>query len=152
MTAGAIMSVNPVTLRDSDSVAAAAKALGEHRQIGLPVVDGQGRFVGMFGLNDLLSLLVPRVALAGDLLPNLRFLGEDVSRLKETYRQVKDKPMREVCDRQAVTLRPDTPLMETVRLFCKSHTTLAVVEARSGRLAGLVSYRDLLAALTGGAA
>ena len=149
MTASAIMTANPPTLREGESVAEAAAKLVAHRYAGLPVADAGGRFLGMFGIYDLLSLLVPRVALAGDLLPNLRFLGDDPSQLRETYQSVKDKPVGQVCDRQAVTLRPDTPLIEVVRLFCRNYAVLAVVEPESGKIAGIVSSWDALAAIAG---
>lgn len=148
MTAATIMTANPLTLREGDSVAVAAETLIKHHYINLPVEDADGRLLGVFGIYDMLSLLVPRVALAGDLLPNLRFLGDGPAELREKFRAVKDKTVGEVCDRQAVTLNPDTPLIEAVRLFCKNHTTLAVVEPESGKLAGIVSYWDALAAIT----
>lgn len=148
MTCAAIMTANPLTVRESDSVAKATEALIAHRYINLPVVDGDGRFLGIFGVFDLLSLLVPRVALAGDLLPNLRFVEDDPAALRAKFKAVKDKPVGACCDRQAVTLNPDTPVIEAVRLFCRQHTTLAVVERDSGKIAGIVSYWDAIAAIT----
>ena len=149
MSSTAIMTANPLTLKESDSVADAARALIEHRYINMPVVDAAGRFLGMFGIYDLLGLLIPRVALAGDLLPNLRFIGHDGAALREKYATVKAKTVGECCDRQAVTLAPDTPEIEAVRLFCRKHTTLAVVEPGTKKLLGIVSYWDAIAAVSG---
>lgn len=151
MSCAEIMTANPLTVRAQDSVGAAADALIQHRYINLPVVDTDGRFEGMFGIYELLGLLVPRVALAGDLLPNLRFVSDDPMALKKKFAEVKAKPVGEWCDRDAVTLHPDTPMIEAVRLFCRRHTTLAVVERETGKLSGIVSYWDALAALTSGA-
>ena len=151
MTCAAIMTANPLTVKESDSVADAAKALIDHHYINLPVVDGEGRFLGMFGIYDLLGLLVPRVALAGDLLPNLRFIGDDPKALREKFDTVKSKAVGECCDRQAVTLKPDTPEIEALRLFCRRHTTLAVVEGGTKKLVGIVSYWDAIGAISGGA-
>lgn len=147
MTCAAIMTANPLTLTDSDSVADAAKALIAHRYINMPVVDAEGVFRGMFGIYDLLALLVPRVALAGDLLPNLRFVGDDPNTLRAKYREVKSRPVGEWCDHEAVTLHPDTPVIEAIRLFCRRHTTLAVIERDTGKLTGIVSYWDAIAAI-----
>lgn len=151
MTCAAIMTADPLTLKEGDSVARAAEALTKHHYINLPVVDGDGRFLGMFGIYDLLSLLVPRVALAGDLLPNLRFVGDDPAALRAKFQAVKAKTVGEYCDRQAVVLHPDTPEIEALRLFCLRHTTLAVAERETNKLVGIVSYWDAIRAVTGAA-
>jgi CBS-domain-containing membrane protein len=148
MSCAAIMTANPLTLKDSDSVAEAAKALTAHRYINMPVIDPHGVFQGMFGIYELLGLLVPRVALAGDLLPNLRFLGDDARALRAKFADAKDSPIGDWCDREAARLYPDTPEIEALRLFCRRHTTLAVVERGTGKLQGIVSYWDAIAAIT----
>src|ERR1700733_10437523 len=89
MSCVAIMTTNPVTLGVDESVGAAAAKLIAHQATILPVVDTEGRYAGMFGLYDLLSMLVPRVALAGNLLPNLRFIGDDPAELRRRYLELK---------------------------------------------------------------
>ena len=148
MSCATIMTADPLTAREQDSVADAAAALIANRYINLPVVDGEGRFKGMFGIYDLLALLVPRVALAGDLLANLRFLPDDPAELRKLFAQAKARHVGEVCDRAAVTLHPDTPEVEAIRLFCRGHNTLAVVAPETGKLVGIVSYWDAIAAVT----
>ena len=56
----------------------------------------------MFGIYDLLGLLVPRVALAGDLLPNLRFIGDDPEALRTKFADGQDQARRRL-------LRPRRP-------------------------------------------
>ena len=148
MSCAAIMTADPLTARETDSVADAAAALIAQRYINLPVVDGAGCFKGMFGIYDLLALLVPRVALAGDLVANLRFLPDNPAELRKFFAQAKDKRVGEACDRTAVTLYPDTPEVEAIRLFCRGHNTLAVVERGTNKLMGIVSYWDAIAAVT----
>ena len=82
MNCAGIMTNAPPTIRDDASVAEAAGALVAQREMDLPVLDGDGRYAGMFGISDLLGLLVPRVALAGDLTANLRFIGDDPEELR----------------------------------------------------------------------
>jgi CBS domain-containing protein len=148
MTCSALMTTDPLTARESETVGTAAEKLISHHYINLPVVNGAGKFLGMFGIYDLLSLLVPRVALAGGLLPNLRFISDDPEELRARYREVKSRLVGEVADREAVVLYPETPEIEALRLFCRHHTTLAVVERGTRKLAGIVSYWDALRALT----
>jgi len=113
------------------------------------VVNADGRFLGMFGIYDLFSLIIPKVALAGGLLPNLRFMGDDAEDLRTRFREIAGRKVGEVADRDVRVLYPDTPQIEALRLFCQQHTTLAVVERETRRLLGIVSYWDAVCALTG---
>jgi len=74
MECAAIMTTNPPTVRETDSVATAAAKLIAEKHLALPVVDAEGRYVGMFGTDDLMRLVVPRVAIAGNVDANLRFV------------------------------------------------------------------------------
>jgi CBS-domain-containing membrane protein len=143
MTCAAIMTRNPVSVRESETIGHAAKQILAHRTINLPVVDAEGRLIGLFGIYDLLALLVPRVAVIGNLLPNLRFVGDDAGELNRKFAELKDSPVQRAVNREAVRVHPDTPLAEAVRLFCRNHMTLPVVERDTGILAGMISYWDV---------
>ncbi|HET7335285.1 MAG TPA: CBS domain-containing protein [Rhizomicrobium sp.] len=143
------MTAAPLTINEAESVGRAAELLMQHRYVNLPVVDSSGVFIGMFGIYDLLSMLVPRMALAGDLMPNLRFVNDDPAELRTKFATVKTKPVADAVNRTATVLHPDTPEIEALRLFCRNHTTLAVVERETGKLAGIVSHWDAIGAITG---
>ncbi len=147
MTCAAMMTKDPLTARESETVGDAAQKLISHHCINLPVVDDAGKFIGMFGIYDLLCMLVPRIALAGGLLPNLRFIGDGPQELRTRYRDVKLRLVGDVADREAAVLHPDTPEIEALRLFCHRHTTLAVVERGTRNLVGIVSYWDAIRSL-----
>lgn len=151
MTCAAIMTAKPPKVSGSDSVAAAARALIGRRADALPVVDSEGCFIGMFGVHDLLALIVPRVALAGDLRPNLRFVGDDPGELRKKFAAVGKKHVSECCDRHAVTLHPETPAIEAIRLVCRGQVTLAVVERNTRKLVGIVSSWDAIRAVSAAA-
>ena len=85
MSCANIMTPNPKAVREDDTIGAAAREIIDHTYINLPVVDAEGRLVGLFGVYDLLALLVPRVAVIGNLLPNLRFLGDDDTELQRKF-------------------------------------------------------------------
>lgn len=149
MTCSLIMTANPHTVPDSETVGEAARILVQHRCNHLPVVDAQGIFIGMFGLYDLMNLLIPKVALAGGLVPNLRFMGDDPEALRARFRDVRSRAVSEVAERDIPVLHPDTPEIEALRLFCLERTTLPVVERGTKKLVGIVSYWDALRAVTG---
>jgi len=149
MNCTAIMSKPPITIGEEESVADAAAKLVSNHFTNLPVVDSQERYIGMFGLYDFLSLLVPRVALAGDLMSNLRFIADDPEELRRKYRDVRSRRVAEVANRNAPTLDPDSPEVEAIRLFCRNHISLPVVDGESGRVIGIVSCWDAVRATLG---
>jgi len=147
MSCAAIMTGDPLTIGEDESVADAAAKLVAHHHSSLPVVDANGRYTGMFGIYDLLSLLVPRVALAGNLMANLRFIIDDPGELRQKFLEVKSRRVGDAANRNAATLHPDSPEIEAIRLFCRSHDSLPVIEKDSGKIVGIVSCWDAIRAL-----
>jgi CBS-domain-containing membrane protein len=149
MSTAAIMTKDPPTVRDDESVADATSRLVAHRYMSLPVVDGQNRYAGMFGICDLLGLLVPRVALAGDFMSNLRFIRDDPEALRRRFAEVKSRRVSEVADRNGARLHPDSPGIEAIRLCCRSHAAIPVIEKDTEKVIGIVSSWDVLRTLAG---
>ena len=149
MTCAAIMTREPVTIREHESVGDAAAKLVSNHITSLPVVDARDRYIGMFGIYELLSLLVPRIALAGDVTANLRFIAGDPEELRRQYQVVKNRPVSEVANRDAPTLEPDASEVEAIRLLCRNPVALAVVDRNSGRAMGTLSGWDAIRSLTG---
>lgn len=147
MSCASIMTRAPASLRGSESVAEAAAKLFSQHHPDLPVVDDDGRFIGMFGIDDLLELIVPRVALAGNLLSNRRFIKNDSDAMRRRFGALRDRRISEFANRSCGTLEPETPQIEAVRLLCLSRSALPVVEKPSGKIVGMVSRWDVLRAL-----
>jgi CBS-domain-containing membrane protein len=145
-----IMTANPPAILDSDSISHAAEKLVALRAAVLPVVDAEGRYVGMLGIRDLLGLLVPREALAGDLVPNLRFLGDDAEALRRKFAAARHRTAADCADRRAPTLHPDLAEIEALRAVSREQATLAVVARDTGKLVGMLCCWDAIRALTGG--
>jgi CBS domain-containing protein len=151
VTCASFMTPDPVTVREQDTIGRAAEVLVAGRFINLPVIAEGGRLVGLFGIYDLLALLVPRIAVVGDLLPNLRFVGDDVGELRQKFAEVRDSPVHRAMNREPVTVTTDTPIIEAVRLFCRSHMSIPVIEPGTRRLVGMISYWDAARAVMGAA-
>jgi CBS domain-containing protein len=143
-----MMNKNPQTLSAGADLESAVARLMELQVTGLPVVDADGRYLGMFGLADLLCVLVPRVALAGDLMPNVRFVGDDLAALRARYQESKSRRVADMADRNAATLRPDTPQVDALRLFCRNLGPLPVIEPGTRRLVGVISWRNSIASIS----
>lgn len=150
MTCSAIMTRNPVTLRGTDTVAQAAATLMEKQWIILPVVDDTGRYLGLFGAFELLRSLLPRAATIDHLLPDLGFMADSLPALQERFAELRDEPVAAHLRTDLPVLRPDTPVVEALLRQFRERSTLPVVEEASGKLLGVLSYWDSLAAITGG--
>jgi CBS-domain-containing membrane protein len=149
MTCSAIMTASPMTLRGDDTVAQAAEVLMSKRFIILPVVDGDGRYLGLFGAFELVSMLLPRAATINRLIPDLGFMADNLPALQEKFAEFKNEPIKTHLRSNLPVLRPDTPVVEALLLFVRERSTLPVVDAASGRLLGVLSYWDALASITG---
>src|SRR5882762_1376131 len=97
-----IMTPNPKAVRESETIGRATEEIVAQRAINLPVVDAEGRLVGLFGIYDLLALLVPRVAVIGNLLPNLRFVGDDAGDLQRKFAALKTSPVQRAVNREEI--------------------------------------------------
>jgi CBS domain-containing protein len=142
MSCEKIMIRNPKSVREDDTIGMAAREIVENHCISLPVVNAEGRFVGLFGIFDLLALLVPRVAVIGNLLPNLQFLSDDDEVMRQKFAGLRNSPLKRAVNREAARVHPNTPLIEAIRLLCRNHLTIPVVDEETDRLVGVISYWD----------
>lgn len=143
MKASDIMATSVVTVTPDTSVQDVAEILLKNRISGVPVVDPEGRPIGIVSEGDLfrraesgtgherswwLKLLMGRETLAAEF-------------VKEHARRVAD-----VMTRELVTAAPDTPVAEIASLL-ERHRIKRVPIVQGGRLVGLVSRANLLHAL-----
>src|SRR4029450_2394384 len=95
------------TLKDPDSVAEVTRRMLLHRVSDLPVVDADGRFIGMFKLERLLAALLPAAALVGYGMPDLSFVADDLDALCKKMRALDARPVAEFPELPAQALYPD---------------------------------------------
>ena len=116
----------------------------KNRYLILPVVDGDGRYTGVFDMWDLLALLLPKAATVDDLVPNLSFLSDDLPALQQRMKE-------SAASRWARWRGPTCPCcVRTCRRSRRCCCSIAT-EARcpwsmrpSGKLVGVLSYWDAL--------
>jgi CBS domain-containing protein len=147
MKASDVMSTAVLTVPAEASIVDAAKILLEHRVSGLPVVNGEGRLVGMITEGDLFR----RCEIGTEPDPLVRNQGPlsnlDIARrfLKSHGRHVKD-----VMTPDVVRVFEDTPLARVAALLgLKQIKRLPVM--REGKIVGIISRADLLRALVSAA-
>ncbi len=135
------------SLAASDTVADATRQMLDHRVNDLPVVDGEGRFLGMFKLNHLLETLLPRAAVLDYGMPDLAFVGDTLEQVKERMRAIAASPVRDFVVKPEHVVHPQTSPLEMVLLLYRGANTVPVVSADGRTLVGMVSARDALRTL-----
>jgi CBS domain-containing protein len=143
-----IMDPDPVTVRPETPVEEVVAALRKHELPGLPVVDGEGRVVGMVTEADLVlpddegDLHIPHYI---NLFGGTIFL-EPLSRFEQRLRKAFASNAADMMTSDPDTVSPDTTVQEAARIIHESgHNRLPVVE--DGRLVGVVTRLDVLGAL-----
>lgn len=145
-TAREIMTREVVTAGPEDSVEDLARLLAEKRIGGVPVVDDQGRVLGVVTQSDLLKRTrEPTLPLALNIL-DLHLFLETPARFRQRLEKLLGTTVRQVMSSPAITVSPDTPVSELARLMeDKGIHTLPVVE--EGKLVGIVGKLDLIRVL-----
>lgn len=149
MTAQTIMNANPVVLHPADTVGTAARYIVSHHLRHLPVVDEEGRYLGLFGIFSLLQLALPKAATLGRGLDSLSFAGDSPQELREHLHTAAGDSVLGSLRQDVPVVHPDTPLMETVLLLLRTRIALPVVEKDTGRLVGMISSWDALQQIIG---
>lgn len=146
MTCQCIISPPPTILDVGDTVAKAAEVLLSQHFTTLPVVDGQGRFVGVFGARELIGLMLPRAVRLGSNLGELGFVSDGVADLKA---RIEAQSAETVSKHMAAhqTVRPETSLVEALLMLHRGDAFLPVVED-TGKLVGIVTAVDALARIS----
>jgi len=143
MTAALIMDPNPTALKPTDLISTAARYIMEHRYRSLPVVDEEGCYMGMFGVNCLLRLVLPRAAIMEHGLDNVSFIHETLADLHDRLREVEDEPVTICMHVEVETVPPDNPLVDTLLLLYRTKTSIPVMEPDTCKLLGMISYWDV---------
>ena len=143
-----IMDADPVTVSPDASVEEVVRALREHGLPGLPVVDGDGRCVGIVTEADLVlpddegDLHIPHYV---NLFGGTVFL-EPLGRFEQRLRKAFASKASDMMTSDPDSVGPDATVREAARAIHETgHNRLPVVE--DGRLVGLVTRVDVLGAL-----
>ncbi len=116
-----------------------AQTLGSHGISGLPVVDLEGKVVGVISEKDFLRHMG-----AQDKMTFMAFVAE---RLKEAWcvdESIGERTAGEMMTSPAVTIDENKPIIEIATLFKEKNINRAPVINQQGGLVGLVSRADII--------
>jgi CBS-domain-containing membrane protein len=137
-----VMTRQVVTVRQDQPFKELVALMHRHGVSAVPVVDGDGRLVGIVSEVDLLSsdakARVPR--------PKSLFLEWLLhpKRLQEMEQRVQDVRARDVMVPDVITVRPETPVQRAIGILLRHGVKRLPVVDVENRVVGIVSRRDLL--------
>lgn len=145
------MERDPASVTADDDVETAIRLMRERELPGLPVVDEENRVVGIVTDSDLVirdekaDLHLPHFL---NLMGGVIFL-EPVKHFEDRLRKAFATRVSDLMTADPITVKPDDPAERAAKLIASErHNRLPVVDD-SGRLAGVVTRVDVLAALLG---
>lgn len=143
MSCQAIISAPPAVLGKGDTVAEAVTVLREKAVSALPVTDAKGHFLGVFGLRELIALLLPRAVRLGVEMGGLGFVSDSLDDLHTRLGALGTENIgKHMAPHRAV--RAETPLVEALMLLYRGDSYLPVVDG-AGKLIGVVTATDAMA-------
>lgn len=143
MKAADVMNPNPSTLGPHDTIGQGAEIIMANRYRNLPVVDADGCYLGMFGVNCLLKQVIPKAVLMHKGLENIGFIHESLDDLYQRFDESRDKHIEVCMSHDILPVSPDTPLMETLLQLYETRSSIPVVEPGTCKLLGMISYFDV---------
>jgi CBS-domain-containing membrane protein len=134
------MKRNVVSIPETSTIREAASVFVKHHVGLLPIVDRNGKLIGVVGLRDLLSLELPDFV---NFIADLDFVHNFGA--VETTRpsaEVLDKPVKTLI-RPAISVTEDTGLLRTYALMLQHELHDMTVVSSQGTLVGVASRVDI---------
>lgn len=154
LTARDVMTERLVVLNETDTVVHAAMTLRDQQISGAPVVDDQGRPIGVFSTADVVPAVASRLgavladAAGGDAgRTDLEQVCDLLNSSRTRLASGADEAISGWMSRRVGTVRESSPLIEVARSMCDGHWHRVLVVDASERLRGIVSTMDVLAAV-----
>ncbi|GLQ77282.1 hypothetical protein GCM10007881_07980 [Mesorhizobium huakuii] len=144
MRASDIMTMGATTVRPDTTIEHAARVMLEHRISGLPVVNAQGKLLGIVTERDLLRR--EEIGTARHR-PRWLEIWLNRSQLAREYAQEHGREVEHVMSRDVASVGPDAPVGEIVDLMEKRRIKRLPVVSE-GKVIGIVSRSNLLSALS----
>lgn len=133
-----VMSTGLVTARKTDTVRSAVIKMMNRNCGAIPVIEGEGRLIGMLTLRDVLLPLYPNY---GDYIHD-NVHSRDFVEMEEGYPEVLSRKVEEIMSMNPLTVGPHDPVLEAASYMgLKNFRRIPVVD--KGILVGMLSIGDI---------
>lgn len=137
-----IMTKEVVSIKPDDNVVEALRFLFKVQISGLPVINAQGKLVGMFTEKEVLSYILPSyIEKVG------RFIYEENPKsIKKKFMELDKVKVSQLMRRDVITTNEDTGLCEVARIMLTQKARRLPVVDKSGKVVGIVAREDVVKA------
>jgi CBS domain-containing protein len=133
-------------------VPAAVRMMKEHGMRNLPVVDGEGKFLGVFTTVHLIELLLPRAATMEGGLNDLTFVHDTLDDVRQRWNEVQDHRVGDFIETEDIPVATaETSLIEVLLLIFQNRTHITIVNEDSKKVVGVVTFSKVIDSLLGDA-
>lgn len=151
LTARDIMTEKLVLLEETDTIQHAANLFRDLHISGAPVVDVAGKPIGLLSVADIIPVVAARRTSMPAAPQSRQAEWEEICDILNSGGEQAATGARELVtrwmSRRLVSVREQTPVLEVARVMCDGHWHRVTVLDETGRLKGIVSTMDVLAAL-----
>lgn len=147
-----VMTTTVVTIKGDATLHDATVSFAINGISGAPVVDNEGRLIGVLSETDILAFVKRLQEEIRRKHPSVSFLSvpfEDIlkdEKLAKIYNEISSKKVSEIMTKEVVTVTPDTEIMEAIDIMMRKDVNrMPVVE--HGKIVGIVTKGDIIWAL-----
>jgi CBS domain-containing protein len=143
-----LMTRPPETLSPKATLAEAARKILETRYGGFPVVDEEGRLLGLLQVEELLPR--PENVPFSDV-EALQLFGEwvDEGTLQEIYRRYQSTPVEAVMLKEIPRVHPEDPLGKALQVLLTTEVRHLPVVDQEDKVVGILTRSDILKLILG---
>ena len=139
----AIMSSNVISVTPEDDVKKAASLICLKKISGLPVVDTDGKPLGMISEKDVLRAIYPTYK---DLFENPEEF-KVFADLRRRYGETTNLKVSQIFNKRVIAVEPETPLLNALSMMITKRVRRLPVVDKDGKIIGIVSQGDIHQAL-----
>ncbi len=146
MHAQSMMSANPITALDTETVGVVLDRMCGKGMRLLPVLDAGGKVLGVVTLFSIMTHIVPNYIVTGDL-EDVAY-APDIGLLRRHYDEILGQPVTGVLDAEPLLVRPESSLLSVAATLIThgKHESALVVDGEK-KLVGIISVGDVLSCL-----
>ena len=147
-----VMTSDVVTLNEYMSVREAAKVLAECNISGAPVLDSEGKLVGMLTESDILRSVKRASDEVRMVFPSVHTMGvmfelaKGETEIMEAFDEQANTVVMDVMTRNPITCRQETPVNEVASILIKKGINRLPVVDDEDRVVGIITRGDIVRA------
>jgi CBS domain-containing protein len=144
-----VMTGETVVLSPEETIAEAVEKFAKHRISGCPVIDDQGRIIGMMTETDILESLKTHYKELKMKVPPETIIGisfVEIAKKREAMKAFEDistTPVKDVMTRSVTTAEPEDELEDVIQMMVKNDVNRVPITDK-GVLVGIVTRGDII--------